>query len=379
MRIPILAGSNLLLFLCAAPVMAQIVSPDTLQVRSRWTIIRDIEPLTYAVRKATGPLRIDGNPDEAAWQAIEWSERFGDIEGDRQDAPPLRTRMKMLWDDDYLYVAADMEEPHLWASITDSTRAIWHDKDFEVFVDPDGDNHHYFELEVNAFNRTNEVHFPRAYGDAGRSDRRAWMDGLKTANHFVGTLNDRRDTDKAWMMEIALPWSGFARYGTGGGPPEPGEVWRINLARVNWDLLPDSTSERGYVRNGPRRGHNWSWTPQGIVLMHIPEMWGYVQFRADDSPPDSPSPFHVRARDCLHDAYYRNIEFRRPAGRQARSLEELYGPDGPQAPCHDMIFEARAEGFLIRMVDVEAGRSASIDHRRHFSIPATDAMSRDLR
>ena len=58
--------------------------------------------------------------------------------------------MKMLWDDEYFYIAADMLKPDIWATLTTRDAVIFQDNDFEVFIDPDGDTHEYYELEVNA-------------------------------------------------------------------------------------------------------------------------------------------------------------------------------------------------------------------------------------
>jgi hypothetical protein len=55
----------------------------------------------------------------------------------------------MLWDDDYFYFAADLQEPHLWATLTARDAAFFQDHGFEVFIDPDGDTHNYAELEIN--------------------------------------------------------------------------------------------------------------------------------------------------------------------------------------------------------------------------------------
>ena len=60
--------------------------------------------------------------------------------------------MKMLWDDQYLYIAADLEEPHVWATLTAHDSVIFRDNDFEVFLNPTGDSVNYFEFEINALN-----------------------------------------------------------------------------------------------------------------------------------------------------------------------------------------------------------------------------------
>lgn len=58
----------------------------------------------------------------------------------------------MLWDEDYFYVAADLEEPHIWANLKQRDTVIFYDNDFEAFIDPQGDNHRYYEYEMNALN-----------------------------------------------------------------------------------------------------------------------------------------------------------------------------------------------------------------------------------
>ena len=79
-----------------------------------------------------------------------WTNSFVDIEGDLKPKPYHDTKAKMLWDENYFYFAALMEEPHVWGKLTDRDAVIYKDNDFEIFLDPDGDTHNYYELEVNA-------------------------------------------------------------------------------------------------------------------------------------------------------------------------------------------------------------------------------------
>ncbi len=353
----------------------QPIPIDSLVANSRWTKIGSITPKSYAARFIPDGVLLDGVLDDPAWQAISWSKKYEDIQGPPLESPRMTTRMKIAWDSTYLYIAAEIEEPHLWGTLADSTKPVWHEDVFEVFIDPEGDTHDYLELGINLLNTRNQIQFFRAYGDAWRSDTGAWFDGFVSRMDLRGTLNDRRDEDAGWSIEIALPWSGFQRYGQT-GVPAVGDVWRMNFSRVDWDLVPDSAGI-GYLKRPGVREHNWSWTPQGIILMHVPEMWGYVEFRDDDSPAASVSAFHQRARGCLLDTYYRNIEFRKAAGTNARSLFELYGEEGPSADC-PLEWDQKGEGFIVRVVEAETGLSASIDHRRHLSFPATDHLTVDV-
>ena len=130
----------------------------------------NLEALPYAPRtvvcyRASSPLTTDGKLDEASWLATPWSAPFVDIDGVR----PVRhaTRMKLLWDDEALYIAAQLDEPDLWATITTRDAVIFQDHDFEVFVDPGGDTHEYYELEVNALGTAFDLFLVKPYRDGG--------------------------------------------------------------------------------------------------------------------------------------------------------------------------------------------------------------------
>ena len=234
-----------------------------------------ISPKGYVCHRASGPVVIDGKLDDAAWNDIPWSDDFRDIEGGDKPVPRFRTHVKMMWDDENLYIAAELEEPHLQASFTKHDSYIFHqDHDFEVFLDPDGDNHLYAELEMNALNTTWDLLLTKPYRDFGQAIHAWEIAGLKTAVQLHGTLNDPSDTDRGWTIEIAWPWSGLKEISTGVVPPRPGDQWRINFSRV--ELQFDVVD--GKYRKVLKGDQNWVWSPQGVVDMHRPELWGYVQF-----------------------------------------------------------------------------------------------------
>jgi hypothetical protein len=235
-------------------------------------------PNTYFCRKCETPPVIDGKLDDHCWDEAPWTEDFVDIEGDDKEKPRFRTRAKMLWDEDYLYIAAELEEPHVNGFLTEKNSIIFHDNDFEVFIDPDGDNHNYYEFEMNALNTIWELTLPRPYRAGGDAVLGTNLDGLKSAVHIEGTLNDPSDTDKYWSLEIAFPWAGLAKFaGKMDCPPGIGDKWRMNFSRVEWmyDII-DGSYQKIPKETSPE--DNWVWSPQGVVNMHIPWHWGVVQF-----------------------------------------------------------------------------------------------------
>ena len=75
-------------------------------------------PLSYDCHRTPTPIHIDGKLDDPAWQKAPWTSDFVDIEGTAKATPRFRTRAKMLWDDKYLYIAAELEEPNVAGTLT---------------------------------------------------------------------------------------------------------------------------------------------------------------------------------------------------------------------------------------------------------------------
>jgi len=232
-------------------------------------------PKSYLCHRAAVPILVDGRLDDSAWRRAPWTDLFLDIEGAIKPRPRYKTRAKMAWDDHFFYVAAHMEEPHVWATLTEHDSVIFRDNDFEVFIDPDGDTLNYFEFEINALNTGWDLFLPKPYRHGGKADNGWSIPGLKTAIRVDGTLNDARDTDRGWSVEIAFPWSAFTCRDASHSRPNPGDSWRVNFSRVEWRAR---VVDGRYEKLPGLKEDNWVWTPQHAINMHIPEHWGYVKF-----------------------------------------------------------------------------------------------------
>lgn len=222
-------------------------------------------PEGYVCYRTAGALDIDGRLDEASWQAAKETAPFVDISGKDFPAPLYDTRVKMLWDDDYLYVGARLEEKDIRARLTQRDTIIYRDNDFEVFLDPDGDGQNYFEIENNARGVVFDLLLDRPYRSGGNFIIQWDCPGLRLAVHREGSLNEAGDTDKAWSVEMAIPRQAVAL--NFDNPLQAGRYWRINFSRVQW-LTPGEPEE------------NWVWQPTGKVDMHMPERWGFLYFSA---------------------------------------------------------------------------------------------------
>lgn len=247
-------------------------------------------PRTFVAPKTSAPIHIDGDIEKPAWAKVPWSEDFDDIRGPA-DAPPssrprptTRTRMKIQWDDEYLYVAALLTSDfETGALFTERNSPIFQkDSDFEVFLDPNSCNHNYKELEINALGTVWNLMLDKPYGDNGseHSGRVAEpgtksyyeVKRLKSATMVLdGTLN-AEGKGATWSVELALAHSDTLVHVPSPERPKVGRRWRVNFSRVE---------KQGEV--------NWTWQPQiawdaserrfrGHVNMHLPDAWGYVVF-----------------------------------------------------------------------------------------------------
>lgn len=235
-------------------------------------------PRKYIAYQVVDSINIDGKAEETSWQKAPWSDFFIDIEGEKK--PLYDTRIKMLWDQTNIYFYAQLKEPHVWANLRQRDTIIFYNNDFEIFIDPDGDTHNYYEYEMNALNTIWDLYLSKPYRNHGKILGGWDFKGLKSAVHVEGTLNDPSDIDQGWSIEIAIPWSFYTDPGRKTIIPE-NEFWRLNFSRVNWDFNLASgkySRKKDHETSSFLHEYNWVWSPQQVINMHEPERWGYVFF-----------------------------------------------------------------------------------------------------
>jgi hypothetical protein len=188
---------------------------------------------TAECRRAMGPIQVDGKLDEPAWDkaqvlkdfAVYWEKR----------APKTATRARLLWDDDYLYFAAEMDDSDLYADVKEHNGMCWYNDVFELFFKPAEDRLAYYEFQVNAANTQLEMFLPsRGAGGYGRFHHGRL--GIESQVVLRGTLNHWQDKDEGWTVEGRIPWSGFQATG---GRPKPGDKWRFALCRYDYSTAFD--------------------------------------------------------------------------------------------------------------------------------------------
>lgn len=153
---------------------------------------------------------MDGVLNDPAWQmaavvALQYTE---------MGAPaPVRTEVRLAYDDTTLYFAITAEEPEIGALKAKETKRdgpVFYDDSVELFLDPTGKRGVYFQLAANTL--------------GARFDQKmltpAWNAEWQVAVH--------RDTG-SWTMEMSVPFASL-----GAPPPKAGDTWTANFARNRW-------------------------------------------------------------------------------------------------------------------------------------------------
>lgn len=186
-------------------------------------------PRVDVIRRASGPITIDGVADEPAWKSAPESPDFTFAEGGPTGGG--KTTAKLLWDDQYLYLFVHAEDADVASQYTEHDQPMWKEDVVETFIDADRSGNGYCELQVNPHNAQFDAWFPQTRRQKSHVE---WTAGMKSAVKVYGTLDERDDTDQAWDIEVAIPLAAVKGMDAAmkvNIPPHVGDQWKLNVVR----------------------------------------------------------------------------------------------------------------------------------------------------
>lgn len=211
----------------------------------------------YTCYRAAQPIVIDGVLDDPPWRGAPAVEL---VLADSGGTPKQRTTARLLWDDDYLYVAFHCEDRDIWGITTERDQDIYNQEVVEVFIDADADGRGYVEIEVSPLNAVLDL-FMLYHEDRKRGLWDWDSEGMRTAVVVDGDPTRRGTPDKSWTVEMAIPMMDF--FTAPHLPPRPGDVWLLNLYRIDRAVDGDEYS---------------AWSPPGRINYHTPSRFGRLVF-----------------------------------------------------------------------------------------------------
>jgi hypothetical protein len=170
----------------------------------------------YGVPRADSAPKIDGNLDDAAWSKVpvrrldkasefySYERKDGRTPGSWTGPDDLSANMRFLWDDDYLYVAVEVEDDN--AGILQEGEQIWYQDGLQFLIDP---------VRTSA-QKVGKYDYALGKGNKGPQ---AWSYLSADAAAPTGEVKDMKiaiEQPKAGTgtrtYEVAIPWSRLAPF-----------------------------------------------------------------------------------------------------------------------------------------------------------------------
>ncbi len=220
---------------------------------------------TYVCRRTEEAITVDGRLAERTWSRVDPVGGF--LLADGSGEPQLPTEVRACWDKRNLYLAFVAIDTDIWGKMRERDDPIYEEEVVEVFLCSGGDVTRYYEFEFSPHNVVFDakIECPES-GDRSRMKADVGWDceGLQSAVAVVGTLDDARDVDERWTVEVALP---FSQIGRDGRAPVEGVRWRMNLYRID--------------RGGEGEFSCWSPTLADPPNFHVPARFGHLMFSGE--------------------------------------------------------------------------------------------------
>lgn len=199
------------------------------------------------VRRAMVPVEIDGKVTDEIWERSKFYPFSIPNDPDRlrewrNNRPYQEGTVQIAYDDKYVYVLAKLEDDDIVQYGENGTHLYQRGDTFEFFLQNPVSGH-YWEIYGSANGKSTVMFFEnggkRIFPEAIQKN-----DKIKVAVDVKGTLNNSKDTDKYFVVEMAIPMSII---NSKGDFFKPGTSWNVLCARYNYskslfDLELTSTS-----------------------------------------------------------------------------------------------------------------------------------------
>ncbi len=257
MTLKLSRGLTMESFICA--LVLQIILLLT------WTRAASAQKLpSYTIYRTPSPITIDGKLNEPAWRRAPVADNFHFDwwQGRKKE----QTVVRILWDNQNLYVAYYCYDQHKDAKITEPQGPVSTDDSVEFYAGPNPDKLDYNGIEINTLCTL------LGYRVRDGKVQRRWMP--------EGVACKTTSYPDHWIMELAIPLKNYSDLATH-TPPHNGDRWKVNLNRI--DLIGSA--------NDPHPQYQYStWSPvhSPRPKFHAPEAFGWVTFANRKPPGHSP-------------------------------------------------------------------------------------------
>lgn len=170
----------------------------------------------YGVPRAGAAPKIDGKLDDAVWQSVpvrrldkanefySYERKDGRPPGSWSGPEDLSANMRFLWDDDYLYVAVEVEDDN--AGILQEGEQIWYQDGLQFLIDPVRTSAQKVGKYDYALGKGNKGPQAWSYLSADAAAPTGEVKDMKIA------IEQPKPASGTRVYEIAIPWSRLAPF-----------------------------------------------------------------------------------------------------------------------------------------------------------------------
>ncbi|WP_111706413.1 carbohydrate-binding family 9-like protein [Lutibacter citreus] len=223
----------------------------------------------FKVHKSSSEIIADGKMNEKDWDKSE-ARSFEYTYNDEKTDDVQKTKFRMLWDDEHIYLFYECEDKFITARETERDGMPFYDDCAEIFLTPapESSNAHIC-FEVNLNKAVNDLVFVSDFNQGnGLAVKGYNPNNVKIGVQINGTVNDNSDIDKGWTMEFVIPKEAFLgadrHY-----PIEAGNQWAFLALRQGRNEV-----------EGQRRVTSTIFPVENIKEkdVHQPNMFGLMEF-----------------------------------------------------------------------------------------------------
>lgn len=217
----------------------------------------------YHVHRLTESMGINGNWQKAQWKRIR-STKLENYMGSLPDHFP-KTKVKLCYDDEYLYVIFRVEDQYVRAVATETHGKVWEDSCVEFFFTPSANvDQGYFNLEMNCKGILLFQYHNRNSEEQGFIDLFDCSQ-IEIAYSLKKKVEEEIQDPVTWTLEYRLPFNILEKY-MKVDKPVSGTRWRANFYKC-----ADKTSHPHWL----------SWAPVDYPKpkFHLPEFFGWIKFK----------------------------------------------------------------------------------------------------
>lgn len=190
----------------------------------------------YKVAKAKGSIIADGKMDEEAWKDAE-VRSFDYFFRMDKPADEQKSKFRMLWDEENLYLFYEFEDTSLTARETGYDGRPYLDDCAEFFCLPVPDSlYMHFGFEVNILKARYDYVVLWQFHDNRTIFIPDYNPDYEVGVTFDGTINDDTDVDKGWTMEYIIPLKVFRGFNIRN---LAGTRWAFQAVRQDRNLVDD--------------------------------------------------------------------------------------------------------------------------------------------